>query len=152
VSDATENPIEKTPSSDDDSGPPANSLLSAMAGEYFGTFVLVFFGVGSVNAAVATGAQAGLWQVAVVWAVGVSLGIYTAASLSGAQPSMIPSTWVGTRGGATREHVRHLGGHTGRSGAWAALSTFFWCRVKIAWYGMKPRPNQADWQRPQSRT
>ncbi|MEK9722071.1 MAG: MIP/aquaporin family protein [Rhodospirillaceae bacterium] len=64
--------------------PPQNSLLSAMAGEYFGTFVLVFFGVGSVNAAVATGAQAGLWQVAVVWAVGVSLGIYTAASLSGA--------------------------------------------------------------------
>ena len=64
--------------------PSENPLLSAMAGEYFGTFVLVFFGVGSVNAAVATGAQAGLWQVAVVWAVGVSLGIYTAASLSGA--------------------------------------------------------------------
>lgn len=59
-------------------------LVSAMIGEYFGTFVLVFFGVGSVQAAVATGAQAGLWQVAVVWAVGVSLGIYTAASLSGA--------------------------------------------------------------------
>ena len=69
---------------EENSGPPQNSLLSAMAGEYFGTFVLVFFGVGSVNAAVATGAQAGLWQVAVVWAVGVSLGIYTAASLSGA--------------------------------------------------------------------
>jgi glycerol uptake facilitator protein len=59
-------------------------LLTAMVGEYFGTFVLVFFGVGSVQAAVATGAQAGLWQVAVVWAVGVSLGIYTSASLSGA--------------------------------------------------------------------
>jgi glycerol uptake facilitator protein len=84
VSDVTENPIEETSSSGEDSGPPENSLLSAMAGEYFGTFVLVFFGVGSVNAAVATGAQAGLWQVAVVWAVGVSLGIYTAASLSGA--------------------------------------------------------------------
>jgi len=59
-------------------------LGSALLGEYFGTFVLVFFGVGSVNAAVVTGAQAGLWQVAVVWAVGVSLGIYTAAALSGA--------------------------------------------------------------------
>jgi glycerol uptake facilitator protein len=59
-------------------------LFTAMVGEYFGTFVLVFFGVGSVQAAVATGAQAGLWQVAVVWAVGVSLGIYTSASLSGA--------------------------------------------------------------------
>ena len=85
MSEVTENPIEETPLSEENSGPPQNSLLSAMAGEYFGTFVLVFFGVGSVNAAVATGAQAGLWQVAVVWAVGVSLGIYTAASLSGAQ-------------------------------------------------------------------
>jgi len=84
VSEVRENPIEETPLSEENSGPPQNSLLSAMAGEYFGTFVLVFFGVGSVNAAVATGAQAGLWQVAVVWAVGVSLGIYTAASLSGA--------------------------------------------------------------------
>jgi glycerol uptake facilitator protein len=59
-------------------------LWPALAGEYLGTFVLVFFGVGAVNAAVATGAQAGLWQVAVVWAVGVSLGIYASASLSGA--------------------------------------------------------------------
>jgi glycerol uptake facilitator protein len=55
-----------------------------MAGEFAGTFVLVFFGVGAVNAAVATGAQSGLWQVAVVWAVAVSLGIYASAALSGA--------------------------------------------------------------------
>ncbi len=55
-----------------------------MVGELIGTFVLVFFGVGVVNAAVVTGAQVGLWQVAVVWAIGVSLGIYASASLSGA--------------------------------------------------------------------
>ena len=66
------------------SGLAALPLPGALAGEFFGTFVLVFFGVGAVNAAVVTGAQAGLWQVAVVWAVGVSLGIYTAAALSGA--------------------------------------------------------------------
>jgi len=59
-------------------------LGPALLAEYVGTFVLVFFGVGAVNAAVATGAQAGLWQVAVVWAVGVSLSIYASASLSGA--------------------------------------------------------------------
>ena len=59
-------------------------LWRALLGEYVGTFILVFFGVGAVNAAVVTGAQAGLWQVAVVWAFGVSLGIYTAGSLSGA--------------------------------------------------------------------
>ena len=56
----------------------------AIAGEFLGTFVLVFFGVGVVNAAVVTGAQTGLWQVAVVWAIGVSLGIYSSAALSGA--------------------------------------------------------------------
>ena len=74
-----EKPAKATPSD----GQPT-TLTTAMIGEFFGTFVLVFFGVGSVQAAVATGAQAGLWQVAVVWAVGVSLGIYTSASLSGA--------------------------------------------------------------------
>ncbi|HJN22927.1 MAG TPA: MIP/aquaporin family protein [Rhodospirillales bacterium] len=62
----------------------AGPLWPALMGEFFGTFVLVFFGVGAVNAAVVTGAQVGLWQVAVVWAVGVSLGIYASASLSGA--------------------------------------------------------------------
>jgi glycerol uptake facilitator protein len=65
--------------------PPSPPRLGpALAGEFLGTFVLVFFGVGAVNAAVATGAQAGLWQVAVVWAIGVSLGIYASAALSGA--------------------------------------------------------------------
>jgi len=62
---------------------PANLLTRAMAGEFIGTFVLVFFGVGAVNAAVVTGAQVGLWQVAVVWFIGVSLGIYSSAALSG---------------------------------------------------------------------
>lgn len=65
--------------------PPSLPRLGpALAGEFLGTFVLVFFGVGAVNAAVATGAQVGLWQVAVVWAIGVSLGIYASAALSGA--------------------------------------------------------------------
>ncbi len=63
----------------------ASGLVTrALAGEFVGTFVLVFFGVGVVNAAVVTGAQVGLWQVAVVWAIGVSLGIYSSAALSGA--------------------------------------------------------------------
>ncbi len=59
-------------------------LVPCVAGEFLGTFLLVFFGVGVVNAAVVTGAQIGLWQVAVVWAIGVSLAIYCSASLSGA--------------------------------------------------------------------
>lgn len=51
--------------------------------ELIGTFILVFFGVGSVHAAVLTGAQAGIWQVAVVWGVAISLAIYATGALSG---------------------------------------------------------------------
>ncbi|NOY80820.1 MAG: MIP family channel protein [Kiritimatiellaeota bacterium] len=52
--------------------------------EFIGTYILVFFGVGSVHAAVLTGAQAGLWQVAVVWGVAISLAIYAVGAVSGA--------------------------------------------------------------------
>jgi len=62
---------------------PLPRFWPALAGEFSGTFILVFFGVGAVNAAVLSGAQVGLWQVAIVWAVGVALGIYASASLSG---------------------------------------------------------------------
>ncbi len=41
-------------------------------GEFFGTFLLVFFGCGSVCAAVATGAQIGVFQVAIVWGIGIA--------------------------------------------------------------------------------
>ncbi|HEY3111602.1 MAG TPA: hypothetical protein VGL23_22795, partial [Chloroflexota bacterium] len=46
-------------------------LGRALVGELVGTFLLVLFGTGSVAAAVLTGAQVGLWQVAVVWGFGV---------------------------------------------------------------------------------
>lgn len=52
--------------------------------EFIGTYILVFFGVGSVHAAVLTGAQAGLWQVAAVWGVAISLAIYATGAVSGA--------------------------------------------------------------------
>ncbi len=53
-------------------------------GEFFGTFLLVFFGCGSVAAAVLTGAQVGIFQVAIVWGLGIATAIYLAGSLSGA--------------------------------------------------------------------
>jgi glycerol uptake facilitator protein len=59
-------------------------LRQALAGEAVGTYLLVLFGTGSVAAAVLTGAQMGLWQVAVVWGFGVTLAIYVSAGLSGA--------------------------------------------------------------------
>lgn len=60
------------------------SLRRAFLGELAGTYLLVLFGTGAVAAAVLTGAQVGLWQVAVVWGFGVTLAIYASEGLSGA--------------------------------------------------------------------
>lgn len=56
----------------------------AFVGEVLGTFLLVFFGCGSVAAAVLTGAQVGIFQVAIVWGVGIATAIYLTGSVSGA--------------------------------------------------------------------
>jgi glycerol uptake facilitator protein len=55
-----------------------------MVAELFGTFLLVLFGCGVVHTAVLTGAQTGLWQVAIVWGLGVMLAIYSVEAISGA--------------------------------------------------------------------
>jgi len=59
-------------------------LIRACAAEVVGTYLLVIFGIGAVAAAVLTGAQSGLWQVAVVWGFGITIAIYVTAAVSGA--------------------------------------------------------------------
>lgn len=66
-------------------GPESRSPLPAwFVGEALGTFLLVFFGCGSVATAVLTGAQVGIFQVAIVWGLGIATAIYLTGSLSGA--------------------------------------------------------------------
>ncbi|MES2695479.1 MAG: MIP/aquaporin family protein [Verrucomicrobiota bacterium] len=55
-----------------------------VVGEFAGTFLLVFFGCGSVATATLTGAQVGVFQVAIVWGLGIATAIYLTGSLSGA--------------------------------------------------------------------
>ena len=60
------------------------SLFGQCLSEFFGTLILVFFGVGAVNTAVLVGGLSGLWQVAVVWGVAIALAIYATGAVSGA--------------------------------------------------------------------
>ena len=61
-----------------------NRIPKWFTGEFFGTFLLVFFGCGSACAAVLTGAQVGVFQVAIVWGLGIATAIYLTGALSGA--------------------------------------------------------------------
>ncbi len=56
--------------------------LHDFAGEAIGTCILVFFGCGSVAATVLFSAHAGLFQVAAIWGIGVTLAIYATRHLS----------------------------------------------------------------------
>ncbi len=59
-------------------------LAAVCFAEVLGTFLLVLFGCGAVHSAVLTGAQSGLWQVAIVWGVAIMLAAYTVGAVSGA--------------------------------------------------------------------
>lgn len=51
-------------------------------GEFIGTFILVFFGCGSVGVSVLFGSHAGLFQVAMIWGLGVTIAIFATRHLS----------------------------------------------------------------------
>eukprot|EP00127_Corallochytrium_limacisporum_P001740 Clim_evm77s77 gene=Clim_evmTU77s77 len=66
--------------------------LLEMIAEGFGTGLLVFIGTMTTASAVLTGSQHGVWQIAVNWALAVSLSIYITAHLSGAHLNPAIST------------------------------------------------------------
>jgi len=55
---------------------------SDFVGEFIGTFLLVFFGCGSVTVSVLYSAFSGLFEVAAIWGIGVALAIYATRHLS----------------------------------------------------------------------
>src|SRR5437867_3576056 len=59
-------------------------LARTLLAEALGTFILILFGCGAVHAGVLTGAQSGLWQVAIVWGMGVAFAAYCVGGVSGA--------------------------------------------------------------------
>lgn len=59
-------------------------LRHCLTGEFIGTFILIFFGLGAVHSAVLMGALSGLWQIAIVWGVAIMLAIHAVGAISGA--------------------------------------------------------------------
>jgi glycerol uptake facilitator protein len=59
------------------------TILKMCLAEALGTYLLILFGCGAVHASVLTGAQSGLWQVAIVWGIAIMVAIYTVGAVSG---------------------------------------------------------------------
>ena len=59
-------------------------LFASCVAEVLGTFLLIFFGCGSVHVAVLMGDLSGLWQVGIVWGISIMLAIYVFGPISGA--------------------------------------------------------------------
>lgn len=66
--------------------------------ELLGTYLLVLLGCGVVHSAVLTGAQSGLWQVAIVWGLAIMLAIYVTGATSGAHINPAITLAFATRG------------------------------------------------------
>jgi glycerol uptake facilitator protein len=80
-------------------------LAKRCLAEVLGTFILVFFGCGAVHAAVLTGAQSGLWQVAIVWGVAIMIAVYVVGGISGAHINPAITLALATWGRFSPGHV-----------------------------------------------
>ncbi|MBJ9975979.1 aquaporin [Pseudomonas sp. S75] len=60
------------------------TLVGQCTAEFLGTALLIFFGTGCVAALKVAGASFGLWEISIIWGVGVSMAIYLSAGVSGA--------------------------------------------------------------------
>ena len=71
------------------------SLKANCIGEFLGTALLIFFGVGCVAALKVAGASFGLWEISIMWGMGVALAVYATAGLSGAHlnPAVTIALW-----------------------------------------------------------
>jgi len=62
-----------------------NMVLGSYIGEFIGTFFLILFGVGAVGVSVVVGCYpGGLWDVSIIFGLGVSFAIYSVGATSGA--------------------------------------------------------------------
>jgi len=59
-------------------------LRREMLAELVGSYILCFFGPGSIAVAVLVGEHQGLWQVASVWGFAIALAVYAVGAVSGA--------------------------------------------------------------------
>lgn len=72
------------------------TLSGQCMAEFLGAALFIFFGTGCVAALKVAGASLGLWEISIIWGVGVSMAIYLTAGVSGAHlnPAVSIALWL----------------------------------------------------------
>lgn len=74
-----------------------NDSLKAQCGaEFLGTGLFLFFGIGCLSALKVAGASLGLWEICIIWGLGISLAVYLTAGISGGHlnPAVTIALWL----------------------------------------------------------
>ncbi len=73
-----------------------NSLKGQCIAEFFGTGLFIFFGTCCLCAVKLAGAGFGLWEICIVWGLGIALAVYLTAGVSGAHlnPAVTIGLWL----------------------------------------------------------
>lgn len=73
-----------------------DSLKAQCVAEFLGTGLFLFFGIGCLCALKVAGASLGLWEICIIWGLGISLAVYLTAGISGAHlnPAVTIALWL----------------------------------------------------------
>ncbi|WP_058911282.1 MIP/aquaporin family protein [Entomohabitans teleogrylli] len=73
-----------------------DSLKAQCIAEFLGTGLFLFFGIACLSAVKVAGASFGLWEICIVWGLGISLAVYLTAGISGAHlnPAITIALWL----------------------------------------------------------
>jgi Glycerol uptake facilitator and related permeases (Major Intrinsic Protein Family) len=73
-----------------------DSLKAQCIAEFLGTGLFLFFGIGCLSALKVAGASLGLWEICIIWGLGISLAVYLTAGISGAHlnPAITVALWL----------------------------------------------------------
>ena len=73
-----------------------DSLKAQCVAEFLGTGLFLFFGIGCLCALKLAGASLGLWEICIIWGLGISLAVYLTAGISGAHlnPAVTIALWL----------------------------------------------------------
>ncbi|MCM3691885.1 MIP/aquaporin family protein [Neobacillus niacini] len=98
------------------------TLLGECLAEFFGTFILIFIGVGTVAAMVTAEISMSFWELSIAWGLAVSIAIYVVGAISGGHINPAVTIGLAVWGGfEKRKILPYIGSQVAGAFAGAAV-------------------------------